>query len=72
MEGKCLGCRAKLEKPLFFCSMTCMILSGYMNVKANRPHKDLEELKNNKALRLELLNNPKLESGINKEGICRT
>jgi hypothetical protein len=57
MEGKCLGCHIDLEKPYLFCSITCAVLAGYMSIKTNRPHKDMEDLKENRALRLELLKN---------------
>jgi len=60
MEGKCLACHMKLEKPYLFCSITCGCLAGYMSVRTDHPRKDIQELINKPELRKALLNAPPL------------
>lgn len=38
----------ELDKGLYFCSLTCMILCGYMSARTDQPRKDISELKDKK------------------------
>ena len=47
---KCLGCHLALDEDHFFCSITCMILCGYKSLSIDRPHKNVQELRDNPEL----------------------
>lgn len=68
--NKCLGCHINLEEKYYFCSITCACLCGYMNVRADGPKKDIEELKNPK-IRDKFLNNPPLRDRYEKKDMWR-
>ncbi len=47
---KCLGCHLSLDEDHFFCSITCMIMCGYMSVRTDGNKRDPKELKDNPEL----------------------
>jgi hypothetical protein len=54
---KCLACHNKIEEDYFFCSITCMCLCGFMNVRSDiKPLRELKELENQEVID-EFLNN---------------
>ena len=56
---RCLGCHRNLEEDYFFCSLTCMILCGFMSARTNQPRRDVKELENQEVVD-SFLNNPPL------------
>jgi hypothetical protein len=55
---KCLACHNKIEEDYFFCSITCMCMCGFMNVRTDiKPKRTIEEL-NDLAVIRAFLNNP--------------
>ena len=58
-DKKCLSCHRSLEEEYYFCSLTCMILCGFMSVRTDHPKRDVKELEN-EDVRNEFLNNPPL------------
>ena len=54
---KCLACHNPIEEEYFFCSITCMCLCGFMNVRTDQPRRDIKELENQEVVD-SFLNNP--------------
>ncbi len=54
---KCLGCHNPIEEDYFFCSLTCMILCGFMSCRTDQPKRNVKELENQSVID-GFLNNP--------------
>ena len=54
--NKCLACHRQIDDGLYFCSITCACLCGYMHVRNDGPRKDISKITQEEID--EFLNNP--------------